>query len=147
MGSCASKAKTDALPVQKPQDLKRTVSVFKNKKADDILKDAQLSTQFRNLLKKKNPITGEYFACAEMIAKRKALYQSGQRCGDDREKGQEILATWAKEIITTYAALPFDFDGKFSDLQTEFATQPIEDIPVDGFDGYSDKALRHVTSW
>ena len=149
MGSiCSSKSE----PVQTEQDKSSSCSeearaTFKGKRASFLAKDPELSVLFKNILKKQSPITLEYFACAEMIIKRKTIFQSSQRCGDDKEKGNELLATWAKEIMDTFGTILFDFDGKFYDLKTKFAGKDIEDLGADAFDVFMEKAFKHVQSW
>ncbi|KAJ3320605.1 hypothetical protein HDV06_005123 [Boothiomyces sp. JEL0866] len=78
-----------------------------------ILKEADTCAQFRAYLKTQNFQTNniatlQYFLFYEQTEKRIQIYRSGQKCGDDREKGQEILNRWARDILSAFGELMFE---------------------------------------
>jgi hypothetical protein len=75
--------------------------------------------------------------------KRIQIYRSGQKCGDDKEKGEEILAQWSQDILSQFGSLSFILDGQVSLNQCvkEYATE------IDAFQPYAEKALQYVQKY
>ncbi|KAJ2995809.1 hypothetical protein HDV02_000386 [Globomyces sp. JEL0801] len=120
MGLCISK--TEATSTTKPVTEVTKPVQFIN--VTEILKESSTSAAFRAWLKTKNhqwkeleihPV--DYFTFYEQTEKRISIFKSGQRCGDDKEKGIDILAQWARDIVTSFGSLKFYMNGLVSELK------------------------------
>jgi tRNA A22 N-methylase len=75
-----------------------------------ILQDAAQTAKFRTWLKTKqfkvnDCLLADYLMFYEAVEKRTATYKSGQRCGDSKEKGAELLEKHADDIIQKFTLL------------------------------------------
>ncbi|KAJ3256005.1 hypothetical protein HK103_005812 [Boothiomyces macroporosus] len=108
-----------------------------------VLKEADTCAQFRAYLKTQNFQTNgipaiQYFLFYEQTEKRIQIYRSGQKCGDDKEKGVELLNQWAREIMTTFGDLVFG-EKKLSE-----AGLNLESGEQDLFAPYSKLAYEYI---
>jgi hypothetical protein len=100
MGCCTSTSESPkATPQLEEFDSKTNVK--------SILQDAAQTAKFRSWLKTKqfkmnDSLLVDYFMFYEAVEKRTATYKSGQRCGDSKEKGAEMLEKHADDIIQKF---------------------------------------------
>jgi hypothetical protein len=143
MGLCGSKQ-------TRPTD--STKSETKNSKpytnAKQALKEQDTTSKLiawiraQNAMKFNQPLAS-YLQFYVMTDKRIQIYRSGQKCGDDKEKGQELLAGWAKDILDQFSGLIFEIDGekKLCDLVKADAAEQ------DAFQPSAEKALEYVQAY
>ena len=83
---------------------------------------------------------GQYLQFYLAAEKRIQIYRSGQKCGDDKEKGDELLLHWTREILGLYGSLVFD-GLLLKDLV------PIDATGTDVFATYASSALETVQKY
>jgi nitrate reductase assembly molybdenum cofactor insertion protein NarJ len=142
MGLCGSKAikEPKVEPVKEVKKEKRDAKVA--------LKEQDTTSKLLAFLKTTDHKVfeshiSEYFLFIVQTEKRTQIYRSGQKCGDDKEQGQEILSKWSGDIITQFGNLEFELEKrvKLRDCVAEDSSQ------TDVFQPFADQALKFVQDY
>jgi hypothetical protein len=143
MGLCGSKpTRPDETKQEKPVQSKPFSNAKQALKEQDSTSKLIAWIKSQNAMKEGQPLAS-YLQFYAMTEKRIQIYRSGQKCGDDKEKGQEILAGWSRDILDQYSTLVFDLDGgkKLSDLVKPDA------VETDAFQAPAEQAIQYVQAY